>query len=147
MLEAKLKSLELDIQGVSNLLSEKFIYVELPILENSFSNLTSLISKANVGDVTSQLTLGKIWYQGTERSPVNFKKAIYWFSIAAEQGSAEAQFNLGIMYANGEGVRKDNKAALEWFTLAAEQGHSDAQKRRRIMNLNKNTPYPQYYPF
>ena len=113
----------------------------------SNSKMSSLISKANVGDVTSQLTLGKIWYHGNEGSLVNFKKAIYWFSIAAEQGSAEAQFYLGIMYANGEGVRKDNKAALEWFTLAGEQGHSDAQKQRRIMNLHKNTPYPQYYPF
>ena len=46
---------------------------------------------------------------------------------AAEQGDARAQFNLGIMYDNGEGVFKDEAEAVKWFRLAAEQGHADAQ--------------------
>ena len=46
---------------------------------------------------------------------------------AAEQGDATAQFNLGIMYANGRGVLKDDAEAVEWYRLAAEQGYADAQ--------------------
>ena len=46
---------------------------------------------------------------------------------AAEQGDATAQFNLGNMYANGEGVPKDAAESVKWFRLAAEQGHADAQ--------------------
>jgi TPR repeat protein len=33
----------------------------------------------------------------------NDKQAVYWYQKAAEQGLAEAQYNLGAMYANGEG--------------------------------------------
>ena len=46
---------------------------------------------------------------------------------AAEQGDAEAQFNLGAMYALGEGVLKDEAEAVRWCRLAAEQGLALAQ--------------------
>ena len=36
-------------------------------------------------------------------------------SKAAEQGDAKAQFNLGVRYANGEGVPKDASQAVTWF--------------------------------
>jgi len=39
----------------------------------------------------------------------------------AEQGYSDAQFNLGVMYAKGEGVRKDYPEAAKWFRRAAEQ--------------------------
>ena len=39
----------------------------------------------------------------------------------AEQGDAEAQYNLGIMYANGRGVTQDDKEAVTWFRKGAEQ--------------------------
>ena len=45
----------------------------------------------------------------------------------AEQGNAAAQFNLGVMYANGEGVRQDYAQALVWYRKAAEQGYAPAQ--------------------
>ena len=46
---------------------------------------------------------------------------------AAEQGDAEAQFNLGAMYANGAGVELDIVEAVKWYRKAAEQGHATAQ--------------------
>ena len=46
---------------------------------------------------------------------------------AAEQGDATAQFNLGGMYAKGEGVPKDDAEAVRWCRLAAEQGLANAQ--------------------
>ena len=45
-----------------------------------------------------------------------------WYTLAAEQGEASAQYNLGFMYNNGEGVPQDDKTAVKWYTLAAEQG-------------------------
>ena len=47
--------------------------------------------------------------------------------LAAEQGDADAQFNLGVMYADGEGVPQDYQEAVKWYRLAAEQGYADAQ--------------------
>ena len=45
----------------------------------------------------------------------------------AEGGDADAQYNLGVMYASGQGVLQDNKEAEKWFRKAADQGHADAQ--------------------
>jgi len=45
----------------------------------------------------------------------------------AEQGVAEAQFNLGVMYATGEGVPEDDAEAVRWYRLAADQGDAFAQ--------------------
>jgi len=45
----------------------------------------------------------------------------------AKQGDAEAQVNLGMMYANGEGVVRDDKQAAFCFRKAAEQGCAPAQ--------------------
>ncbi|HAQ69538.1 MAG TPA: hypothetical protein DCR48_01050, partial [Flavobacteriales bacterium] len=46
---------------------------------------------------------------------------------AAEQGIAESQYNLGVMYGNGLGVPKDDAVAVKWYTKAAEQGLARAQ--------------------
>jgi len=45
----------------------------------------------------------------------------------AEEGDADAQFNLGIMYDNGKGVEQDYKEAVKWFRKVAEQGYADGQ--------------------
>lgn len=46
---------------------------------------------------------------------------------AAAHGNAAAQFNLGVMYANGRGVRQDDAEAVRWFRQAADQGLAQAQ--------------------
>ena len=46
---------------------------------------------------------------------------------AAEQGLAEAQIVLAAMYANGEGVMRDDQQAVAWTRKAAEQGLVEAQ--------------------
>ena len=50
--------------------------------------------------------------------------------MAAEQGFAPAQSNLGVMYLNGQGVSQDYVLAHMWFNLAASGGYTDAQKWR-----------------
>ena len=45
----------------------------------------------------------------------------------AEQGDADAQYNLGQMYRRGDGVLKDHKTAVKWYRLAAEQEDAGAQ--------------------
>jgi len=49
-----------------------------------------------------------------------------WRSLAAH-GVAEAQHNLGVMYAKGEGVHQDYAEAASWFRKAAAQGDAEAQ--------------------
>jgi TPR repeat protein len=45
----------------------------------------------------------------------------------AERGHVEAQYNLGWLYANGNGMRVSIERALEWWMKAAAQGYGDAQ--------------------
>jgi TPR repeat protein len=49
------------------------------------------------------------------------------FISLAEQGDAEAQNNLGLMYGSGQGVERDYAEAVRWFKLAAEQGNAEAK--------------------
>ena len=46
---------------------------------------------------------------------------------AAEQGDADAQLDIGVRHATGEGVPQDYAEAVRWFRLAAEQGIASAQ--------------------
>ena len=54
----------------------------------------------------------------------------------AEAGYDVAQFNLGVMYDNGQGVLQDYKEAVKWYRLAAEQGYADAQYNLGVMYDN-----------
>ena len=51
----------------------------------------------------------------------------------AEAGDANAQFNLGWMYENGDGVQKDSTEAAKWFLKSAEQGNAAAQNNIGMM--------------
>ncbi len=54
----------------------------------------------------------------------------------AEQGDVIAQYYLGWLYDNGEGVELDYSQALRWYRLAAEQGDADAQHSIGILYHN-----------
>jgi TPR repeat protein len=58
------------------------------------------------------------------------QEAARWFRLAAAQGHTYAQTNLGIMYANGEGVPRNLVSARMWLSIASENGLEDAYKFR-----------------
>ena len=51
----------------------------------------------------------------------NHAEAPLWYRLAANHGLAGAQFNLGMMYAEGQGVSQDYVQAHMWLNLAASQ--------------------------
>lgn len=52
----------------------------------------------------------------------------------AEQGDAQAQYNLCVFYAKGQGVPQDSAQAYAWINLSAEQGFMSAvEARSKIM--------------
>ena len=57
----------------------------------------------------------------------DYGAAMAEFESLAEAGEAEAQYQLGVMYAEGHGVTVDNVEAVAWYRRAAEQGMPDAQ--------------------
>ena len=58
----------------------------------------------------------------------DYDRAVQEFRLLAEQGHAQAQVNLGILYSQGRGVPKDSVQAYRWYTLAAGQGDDLAEK-------------------
>ena len=54
------------------------------------------------------------------------KAQFYLAQILAEQGNAEAAFNLANMYAEGRGVVRNTEKAIYWYEQSIEKGYLDA---------------------
>ena len=54
----------------------------------------------------------------------------------ATKGDVDAQFFLGVMYANGQGVQQDYHQALAWYLKAAAQGDAQVQSKLGVMYGN-----------
>lgn len=80
--------------------------------------LETLARKAESGDVESQFELAEQYYL-RER----FLEAVPWYTRAAEAGHSDAQINLGMMFANGEGIPVDLDRAVSLYRQAADQGN------------------------
>jgi len=63
----------------------------------------------------------------------DYTYAVHWYRLAAEQGIAEAQYNLGVMYYEGAGVPGNLMQAYKWLALAAAQDHAAAKDNRDIV--------------
>jgi TPR repeat protein len=66
-------------------------------------------------------------YEAYQRK--DFQTALSFFHRAADQGSARAQFSIGLMYREGAGVQKNDAQALAWFRMAADHGYAQAQNK------------------
>ncbi len=58
----------------------------------------------------------------------NYDRALTLFTPLAEEGNAQAQFNLALMYHGGLGVKRSEKEAVEWYERAASNGSKEAQE-------------------
>ena len=63
----------------------------------------------------------------------NYAQAVQLLRPWAERGDAQAQYNLGVMYRDGQGVAQDDTKAREWFEKAAAQGLAAAQYNLGLM--------------
>ncbi|WP_449370697.1 tetratricopeptide repeat protein [Thiomonas sp.] len=57
----------------------------------------------------------------------DYTTALHELQPLAEQGDAQAQYTLGLIYVIGRGVPQDYAMAAYWYRKAAEQGHAGAQ--------------------
>ena len=71
---------------------------------------------------TAMSAMGDIAYRR-----VDFAAATRVYREAADQGSADAQYSLALLYDTGLGVPQDSAAAASWLRKAANQGHTSAQ--------------------
>ncbi|WP_425592411.1 tetratricopeptide repeat protein, partial [Aggregatibacter kilianii] len=52
----------------------------------------------------------------------DYVEAAKWYRKAADKGYAMAQFNLGLMYRDGDGVKQNRTVAKEWLGKACDNG-------------------------
>ncbi len=71
-------------------------------------------------DPEAQYKLGAMYYQGVGLPRPDFRRAVAFFSRAANNGYAPAQVKLGLLYWRGEGIAKNLKMAHKWLYLAQE---------------------------
>ncbi|MFT5520134.1 MAG: TPR repeat protein [Enterobacterales bacterium] len=95
---------------------------------------------AEQGHGEAQFNFAYMIYHGMG-APKDYKKAFYWMTKAAKNTSvtnvnatsnmnADAQLFLGLMYADGRGIIKDNIMGYAWLNVAAAQGNDQARKAR-----------------
>ena len=68
-------------------------------------------------------------YNSGRGVPQDYTQAFIWYRLAADQGYAAAQYNLGVLYDTGQGVPQDDVEALKWSNLAASRATGDHQTR------------------
>ena len=78
-------------------------------------------------------------YGGGRGVPQDYKTAVKWFKLAAEQGYIFAQLSLGLMYEMGKGVIQDNVYAHMWGNIAVSIGGEEKGKVRDFVE-KKMTP-------
>lgn len=89
--------------------------------EEKFSKeeVEEVIANAKAGEAEAQLVLGMCYYLAKD-----YKQAVYWYKKAAEQGFAKSQYNLGLCYEKGIGVKKDLNKAKYWYDKAVKNNSS-----------------------
>ena len=75
-------------------------------------------------------------YEHGDGVPKDYGEALKWYHLAANQGDASAQLNLGVMSRDGKGGPKNYADAIKWFRLAADQGLALAQFNLGLMYAN-----------
>ena len=78
-------------------------------------------------------------YDNGQGVPQDYKTAMKWYRLAAKQGNASAQTNLGVMYGLGQGVIQDWVYAHMWGNVASSNGSVNGGKLRDLA-AKKMTP-------
>jgi GAF domain/Sel1 repeat/PilZ domain len=93
-------------------------YLVGPIIDKRWTISSQASQRAEASDVVS-----------AQRAADHNRQVTFLADLQklAEEGNADAQWQLGARYHNGEDVPQDDIVAMQWFQRAAEQGHPTAQ--------------------
>ena len=98
-------------------------FCRTPRPDNDVDTLAMLQTRASKKDPAGIHFLGEQYYRGGMGLQKNVRKAVELWTEAAELGSLEALYNLGIVYYNGEGVQEDKAKGAQFREKAAMRGH------------------------
>lgn len=81
------------------------------------------------------------WHDLPPTTQASMLKIMRYYSEASHRGHGGAQITLGDLYANGHGVKQDDKKALSWYRMAANQGYASAQYKMGCLYANGGDVY------
>ena len=90
-------------------------------------SLKKVESQAFAGIAEAQHDLAAIYTAGHGNVAQNYDRASVWFEAAANNGVANAAYNLGVLNHQGIGRKADLEEAIVWYKKAAEADHPEAQ--------------------
>ena len=95
---------------------------------SKYDDALSFFTKAfELGDkYEASFQLGRLYVYG-QGAQTDYKKAAYYYGIAAENNHAEAQCMYATMCHMGIGIQQDDNDAFKWYTKSANQGYDEAQ--------------------
>ncbi|MCR9279532.1 MAG: sel1 repeat family protein [Pseudomonadaceae bacterium] len=93
---------------------------------------------AQKGNVLAHGQLGYFYVMSEGGLDKDDRKAVQHFRIAAEGGDNTAQFNLGVMLSNGDGVEKNLEQAARWYWASADQGNTGAMVQLALLLKDGN---------
>lgn len=88
---------------------------------------------AEQGCVEAQTTLGCFYAEGAFGLRRDMNMAMRWFEEAGNGGDADANFNLGVLKLQGQGIPQNKFEAAKHFRLAGERGHETAMTNLAMM--------------
>ena len=107
-------------------------------LTNSKKTITNQYKiEAERGNSEFFLSYGEVFYLGLFGCEEDIDKALYWFKKAAQNNNSEAQYNIGMIYLNGEGVKRNHNVAKKWFEKSSLQNHYESNYQLACMYLDE----------
>ena len=105
--------------------------------KNSYALLKRFANEEN--NAQSQLYLAQKHYSGYPKLSIDedLDIAYSWYLKAANNGNSDAQYALGAMYLNGEGIAEDIFSAHDWIKEAANNGNLEAKFKIKEVTLLK----------
>jgi len=94
-------------------------------------------------DPTTWFLVARKFYLGKEY-PLDKAEAANWFKKAADAGHSKAQWYLGRMYANGDGVKKDKNRAVKYLQQAHKGGQEEASYDLAMLYMNDGDAKPDF---
>ena len=85
------------------------------------------LAKAEGGDREAQYRLGNFYLYGKRTQQIDYKEAMIWFQKSAAQDYAPAEYQVGRMHANGQGMGLNKAEATKWYIKSADGGYKWAQ--------------------
>ena len=94
------------------------------------------LSEIEAGNADAMNDLGAQYYGGNRGFEQSFQNAAYYYDMAAQNGSRQAQENLGYIYYYGRIGKPDYEKAFHYFALGAFDGHLISLYKIGDMYLN-----------